>query len=859
MNSNVIGQYQLLEKIDQGGMAEIYRARRSGPHGFEKIVAIKKILPHLANDQDFINMFSSEAKVTAQLQHRNIVQIEDYGKEGGIYYLAMEYIHGLNLNDLMTLLSDSHQTLSLPQISYVIKLVCAALEYAHFLTDFRGRSLAIVHRDINPKNIMISFTGEIKLMDFGIALASTRSFQTLADGMIKGKIAYISPEQVKSEDLDHRSDIFSLGIVMYELVTGVRPFQSNTDFGILKKIEQAVFVPPEQLVSNLPHEFSKIITKCLSRDKRNRYYSTGDIRLALEKIENSSGMRTDQPSFRKFLESVLGKDVVHSPLIGQNASFPPVPDDTGKPDDDRWGDESAQTVMIDRSEQSQSRTKSKLLHEPTRIIPSSNVLTYPPPKPKTRPPTDPGQSAAPLITNARKSSHSVPPPPRMEPRRMTQPKPEPEIPEGIVSDLDDDTLSQAMRPSARVLHEKTPGTDPGNAELSSKEPGLAANDETAFEPDITSEEDEEFFDIPPTRERSHFGLIIALVLIMMSLGGVFLFGWAGILKILGLAETEFHGALTVKLIPSDATMQIDFVDQTELTKPINIAWPFNSSHGVLISHPDYKAVSFNLVAPPDSTGDITVNPADTTGVSIVQTERKITLDVHLSPQYLKISVKSTPKGAKVFVNGVDTQKTTPFEFPFDVDSDSTVRFLKEGYEPLETSFRPNASKPDAGLSVELKKSSGTVVDKGPNEPTPAPATGRVIIKSSYPVTIASAKGVLASSVKEKTVVLLTGKQTLKITNPDVFLDLSKTVQVTDSKPVTINIEPLGKMIVEADPPGCKVSINDQVLGTAPGQFELAPGLYNVMFKWDQCEASESRWVKVVSEQNKKVPKVMGCK
>ena len=858
MNSNVIGQYQLLEKIDQGGMAEIYRARRSGPHGFEKIVAIKKILPHLANDQDFINMFSSEAKVTAQLQHPNIVQIHDYGKEAGIYYLAMEYIHGLNLNDLMTLLSDSQQKLSLPQISYIIRHVCAALEYAHFLTDFRGRSLSIVHRDINPKNIMISFTGEIKLMDFGIALASTRSFQTLADGMIKGKIAYISPEQVKSEDLDHRSDIFSLGIVMYELVTGVRPFQSNTDFGILKKIEQAIFVPPEQLVSNLPQEFSKIITKCLNRDKRNRYYSTGDIRLALEKIDNSSGVRTDQSSFRKFLESVLGKDVVHSPLIGQNSSFSPVQNETGDSDDVRWGDESAQTVMIDRSEQTRSKTKSKLLHEPTRIIPSSNILTYPPPKSKTRPSTDPGKSSVPNSRDANKDSPISPPSLRSEPRRVVQARPEPEIPEGIVPDLDDDTLSQAMGPSEQVPRDP-PVSDSASMSSPSKQRRISNSAENHFESDALIEEDEAFFDIPPTRERSHFGLIITLVLIMMSLGGVFFFGWEGILKILGLAETEFHADMTVKIIPADATMQLDFVDQTELTKPISIAWPFNSNHGVLISHPDYKAVSFNLVTPSDSKGEVTVSPADTTGVSISQADRKIALDIHLIPQYLKVSVKSSPKGAKVSVNGVDTQKTTPFEFPFDVDSDSTVRFQKDGYEPLETSFRPNPVKPEAGLSVELKKAVGSAAEKEPGEPTAAPATGRVIVKSPYPVTIASSKGVLASAVKEKTIVLLTGKQTLKFTNPDYHLDLSKTVQVTDSKPVTINLEPLGKMIVEADPPGCKVYINDHELGAAPGQYELAPGLYNVIFKWNQCEATESRWVKVVSEQNKKVPKVMGCK
>lgn len=830
MNSNTIGQYQLLEKIDQGGMAEIYRARRSGPHGFEKIVAIKKILPHLANDQDFINMFSSEAKVTAQLQHPNIVQIHDYGKENGTYYLAMEYIHGINLNDLLTLLADAHQKLSLAQIIYIIKHVCAALEYAHFLTDFRGRSLAIVHRDINPKNIMIAFSGEIKLMDFGIALASTRSFQTLADGMIKGKIAYISPEQVKSEDIDHRSDIFSLGIVIYELITGVRPFQSNTDFGILKKIEQAVIVPPEQIVTNLPPELTKIVTKSLSRDRRNRYYSTGDIRLALEKIETATGLRTDQSAFRKFLESVIGRDIVRSPLLNQSNDMAHESSVNSQAEEQRWNAEVTPTIQINRPESRSSKPNQSFLHEPTRIITS-----YKGPSQQSHPTNS---SSDPLPKRSASQSQSE-----------VKARPEPE-------------LQKESLTNTPIRKSQTQSTPPpireSESQSNEKKPVVSSgpNDRVGLPDQL---DDDDFFNNSPSKDRSHFGLIITIVLGLMALGGVFFFGWEGILKIIGLAETEYHASLMINAIPSTAKVQVDFVDQPADSAETAIAWPFQSKHSITLAHPDFKAVSFDLIAPPDSNGLCTLQPSEVAGVTLDHQDRKINISVKLTPQYLKLPLKTNPKGAKVSVNGVDTQKTTPFDFSFDVDSESTIVFEKDGYERKEMKFQPDTTKPSAGVAVELKKLATTPDQNKPDSEGSPAATGRVIIKSPYPVTIASSKGILASSVKEKTVVLLAGKQTLTFTNPDYLLNISKTVTVSDAKPVTINLERLGTMIVDADPPGCKILIDDKTLGVAPGQFELAPGLYNVVFKWEQCEATESRWVKVITEQNKKVPKVMGCK
>ena len=315
MQNLKIGQYQILGKISQGGMAEIYRARKIGPHGFEKIFAIKVILPLYSTDTDFLAMFSSEAKVTAQLQHPNIVQISDFGVEDQTYFIAMEYIHGINLNDLIGTLKHTDKSLPLFECLYVIKSICSAMQYAHFLTDFRGKPLKIVHRDVNPKNIMISYRGEVKLMDFGIALATNRNYKTTADGSIKGKLSYLSPEQIRGLELDHRSDLFSFGIVMYELLTGVRPFQSDTDFGVIKEIEKSAPIPPCEINSDIPEELNAIILKCLTREREDRFQTAREIRDSIEKFEQKSGYYCEQQTFHDFLLNALGEDRVNSPLL----------------------------------------------------------------------------------------------------------------------------------------------------------------------------------------------------------------------------------------------------------------------------------------------------------------------------------------------------------------------------------------------------------------------------------------------------------------------------------------------------------------------------------------------------------------
>jgi len=236
------GEYYLTKRIAYGGMAELFRARRrTGVEGFEKILAIKKILPHLSSDRDFITMFINEAKIAAQLSHENIVQIFDFGKFEESYYLAMEYVWGNSLKAIQT--KAQEQGLPLNLALYTISRACMGLDYAHRKKGTGSETLDIVHRDISPQNILVSYEGEVKLVDFGIAKAAFQSAETKS-GVFKGKIPYMSPEQVMGGHIDRRSDIFSLGIVLYELLTGQRLFQGVSEFEIIEKVKTCQITPP---------------------------------------------------------------------------------------------------------------------------------------------------------------------------------------------------------------------------------------------------------------------------------------------------------------------------------------------------------------------------------------------------------------------------------------------------------------------------------------------------------------------------------------------------------------------------------------------------------------------------------------
>ena len=226
------GRYTLIERLATGGMAEVFKAKIVSAHGFEKLLVIKRILPNLAADKTFVSMFIDEAKLTAQLIHPKIVQVTDFGEENGQYYIALEFVDGFDGLALLRLSAQKHARLPIPICMFVASEVLDALDYAHNAVDVDGKPMHLVHRDISPSNVFIARRGDVKLGDFGIAHAQERESKTQA-GTLKGKYGYMSPEQVTGGDLDGRSDLFSVGIVLAEMLMGKRLFSAPNDLDVL--------------------------------------------------------------------------------------------------------------------------------------------------------------------------------------------------------------------------------------------------------------------------------------------------------------------------------------------------------------------------------------------------------------------------------------------------------------------------------------------------------------------------------------------------------------------------------------------------------------------------------------------------
>jgi serine/threonine protein kinase len=276
------GPYSLLERIAVGGMAEVFKAKRTGVEGFEKVLAVKRILPHLSDNKEFVEMFIDEAKMVAGLTHPSIVQIYDLGKIDRSYYIAMEYVHGRDLRSIVKRVKDKGLRLPMDLAALIAQRVCAALEYAHRKKDERGRAMRIVHRDVSPQNILISFEGEVKLTDFGIAKAATKASQT-ERGALRGKLLYMSPEQAWGKPMDRRSDLFSLGIVLYEMLTERQPFLGQSEIGILEAVRECRVAPPRSSNPRIPERLEAVVLRTLEREPDHRYQDAGELARDLER------------------------------------------------------------------------------------------------------------------------------------------------------------------------------------------------------------------------------------------------------------------------------------------------------------------------------------------------------------------------------------------------------------------------------------------------------------------------------------------------------------------------------------------------------------------------------------------------
>ena len=297
------GRYELLKRIAGGGMGEVFVARQRGLAGFEKLLVIKTLLPHLCEDEEFIHMFQDEARISAQLIHPNICQTFEFEKHEGTYYIAMEYLRGEDVRRLWKAAALKGIPVPVPLICRIIADAASGLDFAHALKDGTGQPYGIVHRDISPQNILVTFEGGVKLIDFGVAKAQGRLTQTRT-GAIKGKYSYMSPEQVKGEAVDHKTDIFALGIVLHELLTAQRLFKADSDISTIERVKSAPIPPPSTINPSLPRGIDIIVLKALARDPAQRFENAQAFRLAIEDWLVFERMSASSAHLAEFLKRV---------------------------------------------------------------------------------------------------------------------------------------------------------------------------------------------------------------------------------------------------------------------------------------------------------------------------------------------------------------------------------------------------------------------------------------------------------------------------------------------------------------------------------------------------------------------------
>lgn len=297
--SRVIGAYRLKERIAEGGMSELYLAEYIRDDGFKRIVAIKMILPHLGRNEEFIRMFVREARLAALLQHPNIVQIYDLIRQPDANCISMEYVHGRNLAEIM---SYEKKGLPLDAAVFIIQKICLGLHYSHTKTDeATGIPLNIVHRDITPQNMLISFRGEVKISDFGISKAKSEPSFTKA-GSIKGKLSYLSPEQALGREVSHQADIYALGIVFYEVLTGRRLYRFDNEVDAIRNIPTMIIPPVMELRPDIPAELNAIVEQCLEKDLALRYQTAKQLHNDLGDLKVRFGLVFDDSDLSDFMK-----------------------------------------------------------------------------------------------------------------------------------------------------------------------------------------------------------------------------------------------------------------------------------------------------------------------------------------------------------------------------------------------------------------------------------------------------------------------------------------------------------------------------------------------------------------------------
>ncbi|MCL1894558.1 MAG: serine/threonine protein kinase [Holophagaceae bacterium] len=324
--NEIFGKYMLLHKIASGGTADIYKAKQLEPEGFLRVLAIKRLLPKHQQDPGFVKMMLDEANLAVQFNHHNIVRILDVGSEAGAYYLAMEYVDGCNLGILINNVANLGITFPEPVAAFLIAQAANALDYVHRRRDASGQILNLVHRDISPQNILVDQEGAVKIIDFGIAKGNTTPQEPGQENKLKGKLLYMSPEQSKGSPTDHRSDTYSLGLVLFEMLAGQPCFRADDEFGLLEKVRAGIVQDIRDVKSGISKPMARILDKALQKNLSNRYRSAMALAQDLVAFQNhyhTSSVESDILTFLKMVQSsqVQTKAFVESHFTSLKGNF----------------------------------------------------------------------------------------------------------------------------------------------------------------------------------------------------------------------------------------------------------------------------------------------------------------------------------------------------------------------------------------------------------------------------------------------------------------------------------------------------------------------------------------------------------
>ncbi|MFC1654190.1 serine/threonine protein kinase [Myxococcota bacterium] len=361
-----LGRYKLLALLATGGMAEIHLAQQAGIKGFERLVVVKKILPHLASEEAFLEMFFDEARIASLLNHPNIVQIYDLGQDGDDYFMAMEYLEGESLSFLERESRKKEKYMPPGLAAGIIAQLCDGLDYAHSFKDHDGKTMNIVHRDVSPQNVIVLFSGGIKLVDFGIAKAASKMHKTRV-GTIKGKLSYLPPEQCLGKAVDQRSDIFSLGIILWELLTRRRLFKRDNEGATLNAVLNEEIPKVRKVRPVVPAELEQITMRALQKEPKDRYPSAGEMGAALRKYLLKSGEAAGTSEIAAFINGALGERAQNKKSMLERV---------------RTSDNKEVDVTMLNPESSQSMpSRSRIEELPTPTDPAKVVAKIKPPAP----------------------------------------------------------------------------------------------------------------------------------------------------------------------------------------------------------------------------------------------------------------------------------------------------------------------------------------------------------------------------------------------------------------------------------------------------------------------------------------------